>query len=221
MVISQDCDVVSSSIENEPWCEVLVIKPAHARNGNFERGKNPRHFQFELSGFGRANCCIHDKFRIPRDLLMAHNPSSAHSMTLRLLQELRAWVVKRYTRAAFPDAFNRRWNPVRSRVSAFLSAPGGGLLTEIFILLDSEEELPLEQPYRVTLVGLMYDDEYDMPDELKKANEALGAVAQVLDECDGIEALNYTVRARRRISLSELDFLLRWDYLDALSFQSS
>lgn len=219
MVISQDCDVVSPSLKNEPWCEVLAVKPAEGRNGNFERGKNPRQIQFDLPGLGLADCSIHDKFRFPRDLLVNHQPSSAHSVTPRQLQELRAWVVKRYTRAAFPDPFNRRWSLVRSRVSALLGAAGGGLLTEIFIMLSSDQDLPPEQPYEVALVGLMYDDDYDSVDQLNMAKEALGAVAQILDECDGIEVLDYTVRARRRMSLSELDQLLRWDYMDALSFQ--
>lgn len=217
IVISQDCDLVSLSAKNEPWCEVLIAKAPAKPDGNFFHGKNPRRIQFELNNAGMLECSIHDRFRFPREELIACGPADNVIATDRVLDLLRQWIVKRYVRAAFPGTFNNRYAGIRKHIETALGDEGGMYLVEIFLLINTFDELPADETYNIVLIGSMMDEDFDDSGKSAKAKEALAAVAQLFEECEGIKALNYTVRARRNLSLSELDLLRRWDYLDPIS----
>lgn len=216
LVISQDCDVVNSSFSSEPWCEVFVLRRVPKIDGNFARGKNPRKIHFGVPELGPVACSVHDKFRFPRQYLAVSTPSEEIVLSRDMLRMLRDWIVKRYVRAAFPDAFNKRWDPEKSRITRTLSSKGAHL-EEVFLIINTTEELPPEEPYEVFLVGAMLDEDYDDEAKFEAADAALREVADELERCAGIEAGGYTARPRRDISLSDLDQMLRWDYWDNLS----
>jgi len=170
-----------------------------------------------LGTAGLQESSIHDRFRFPREYLTTSEPERDLNLTDRVLELLRQWIVKRYVRAAFPGTFNNRYAPIKKRIESQLGGEGGSYLVEIFLLINSFEELPDETPYDIVLVGAMMDDVYDDAPKVAKAQEALAAVAQLFEECEGIRAQNFTVRPRRNLSLSEIDILRRWDYLDPIS----
>lgn len=215
LVISQDCDVVHRSFGAGPWCEVLMLKSIPKKDGNFERGKSPRRLQFDLPGVGPVDCSIHDRHRFRREYLTLDAPDNTVQLNQDLLRLLRGWLARRYARTAFPDAFNKRWEPVQKNITSTFKGVGE-LFEEVFLLTEFEE-LSNEDEYHVTIVGAMLDDFYEDDQAYQRADDALAKVAKQLESCLGIKAENYVVRPRRDISLSELDHMRRWDYLDPIS----
>ena len=117
LVISQSCDVVHPSYDLEPTVELLVARAIEdaAKDGNLAFGKNPRKIQFQLDeaeGSQLYEISIHDRLRVPRDILDEAPPSDQITLDPDLVDLLARWVAKRYTRAALPT---RSTSDVRSQ----------------------------------------------------------------------------------------------------------
>jgi len=104
---SHDCDITNQSLEAEPYVEILILKPipSSSRDGSLFWGKNPRRFQFDLSGptlAGTLEIDIHDRFRTDRSLLVGALPDDREDRP-------RTWGVQRRLRC-------RREGRLRSRL---------------------------------------------------------------------------------------------------------
>ena len=104
VLTSHDCDIVNVSIAKEPVVEVLCMRVAGA--GKLDRkqswGRNPRTLQLEVEAREAPvvlTCVVHERWTIPRDLLMREAPAQfLPDKERRLVAE---WLAKRYIRAAF------------------------------------------------------------------------------------------------------------------------
>ena len=75
VLTSHDCDIVNASIDKEPVVEVLQMRATAA--GKVDRrqswGRNPRTLQLAIEAREAAvvlSCGVHDRWTIPRTLLM-------------------------------------------------------------------------------------------------------------------------------------------------------
>ena len=119
VVSSHDCDLVNFSLEKEPVVEVLGAKRVDAGkiDGQQQSGRNPRTLQFRTdssTGPSMLSCTVHDRWSIPRGLLLQEPPAGNLPPKMRRL--IAEWLAKRYIRAAFPTAFDQRW---RARAKAW------------------------------------------------------------------------------------------------------
>jgi hypothetical protein len=111
LVISQDCDVLNTSLEHEPNVEVHFARAisAERRDGRYANGRNPRALQFSSAASGVSqlySVSIHQKFSAPRTALLKGIPR--FQLEPAVVSLIGRWTAKRYDRSAFPDAFNRK-----------------------------------------------------------------------------------------------------------------
>jgi len=218
LVITQDCDLVHRNFEAEPWCEILLLRSIEQANGNFMWAKSGRMLHMSIPTVGEYECNIHDRHRIPRWHLTEHAPDTAMTLDARTLNLLRQWLARRYARVALPDEFNRRVGNVQKKVMKVLEKVGEDL--EEVYLNTAFRELQADEEYMIILIGTMQDEVYE--DTVKQAavEAALAKAAGLLETCPGVKSVDYEVRARKDVSLSEIDHLRRWDYLDPVSLST-
>ena len=161
ILTSHSCDVVNFSIAKEPVVELLraQVLDRTKPDGQLVLGRNPRSIQLGIEHQGRSlvlACTVHDRWTIPRELLMTEPP--AHALdppTSRLISE---WLAKRYIRAAFPSEFDRRWRGDRSRdlkTWIALLRERSRWIQGVYLRLSTMNELDPGKPYRCHLLLAM------------------------------------------------------------------
>jgi hypothetical protein len=216
LVISQSCDVVHPSYELEPTVEMLAVRaiPDTAKDGNLFFAKNPRKLQFQHDGFNGAQLyeiSIHERVRTPRPLLEAAPPSASVTLDPDLVDLISRWVGKRYTRAAFPDTFNKRCSTAAKDIRKALKQHGH-LISGVFVRIDPLDEAQDDQPYSVILVLSMRPEVASDEESAAQAAELCNKLEALLAECEGVEVVHSSARSEEEISLHDLRELARWDY---------
>jgi hypothetical protein len=213
LVISQDCDVLNSSLELEPNVEVHFARAisAEGRDGRYANGRNPRALQFSSAASSVSqlySVSIHQKFYTPRTALL--NGIPRFQLEPAVVSLIGRWTAKRYDRSAFPDAFNRRCRPARNRVERLLEA-NGHLVSGVFLRLDPIEELGPGEVYR-GLVRMTAQPEVISNEEAELA--ALNAAAELesaLNECSGLD-VEVDLVSEDEFTINDLRLTKRWDF---------
>lgn len=219
VVVTQSCDLVHESYENEPVVETFLCEPLgrdYTPDGNLTAGKNPRslliqfsvegaNYWFRLRSNGRA--------LVPRHRLATIDPDPSVVVTDPAVRTLQRWILNRVVRAAFPDAFNDRTQKARSKLESRLKK-GGASLLGLYINLSSWDELPGDQAYAVDFVGLV-DEGLDLVHR-EAIDRLLGEVALAYEKTDGIANCEYRVQDEEQASMS----LLRTHRVFPLDFLS-
>ena len=209
VVISQDCDVVHSSLDVEPRVELIAgTRSDEPVDSQLAHGKNPRWLHLRAAGGGRLEFSIRDRITAGREILAQSRPVDQLPDLDRDL--LARWIAKRYTRSAFPDAFNERIRPASKKLDrAFKSC--GMDASAVFLLLDRWGELGPDESYKV-VVAVVFPVEVgdDAQREAKMAELAM-KIRTSLDACDGIEVLDSTQMAENEFTLHDLHSFKRWE----------
>ena len=145
-----DCDFLNFSIEKEPVVEVLLMRPVGGDkpDRSLMSGRNPCVLQLTIETRDTTTyfaCTVHERWTIPRTLLMEETPSQfLPNRERRLLAE---WLAKRYIRAAFPTAFDQRWRP---RMTGWLKLlrNHSEWMQGVYLRLNTLDELSADKPYR-------------------------------------------------------------------------
>jgi hypothetical protein len=216
IVVSHDCDVTSASLANEPSVELLLARPLAegSFHGGLTHGKNPRrlHFFVEISGSPTAaEARADERFVISRSRLKSYRPDPGRVCSRQVRDEIVLWLVKRYDRAAFPDAFNARIAKAKKSIGKALETKGEGI-HEIFIAMESWDELPDGEPYRVHLVATMSTDEFGDPESRERAQQALDVMEEKLQGCGGVEIVDAGLVSEADVSLADFRLMERFDY---------
>lgn len=216
VVISHDCDVTNASFGHEPIVELIFAARLSEgdQDGNLQWAKNTRSIQFEI-GEAAYRSDIHQRVTVDRRLLSSLRPAeqTLSPETVRLLAN---WVSKRYRRAAFADEFNERVRKAASKIRD-KGKKKGQWISGLYLLV-SDDELPGEQPYQITLIGTAKQEVFDDPETRKLAMNFFNQIETVLAGCDGIEMIDAELRSEADVSIADLEHLKRWDY-DDLTFR--
>jgi len=126
------------------------------------------------------------------------------------------WMARRYQRAAFPTAFNKRRGSIANKVRTKLGTRAGRDMLGLWIALSTDEELPEGEPYRAHLMATVADD---LLVGSKTAVETLLLdIRDKLGECEGIEIVGTPVVALEgEVTISELNRYARLEDWDDLS----
>ena len=223
VVASHDCDILNASLTKEPLVEVLrarVPDAAAGQRSHHSAGRNPRALRLsEVAVRGDAialDFVVHDRWEIPRELLMEESPAARlPDRKRRLMAE---WLAKRYIRAAFPTAFDVRWRS-ESKAWRKLLKRHSQWIQGVYLRLDTQGELTESVPYRCNLLLAMPSRSRSRPDW----NDAIEAIEREFDAfwdrlrpgiaCEGIRLLTSD-----RITLAHLESYQRFD-ADWVSFE--
>ncbi len=220
VLVSHPCDIVNPSLKAVPDVEVCRIR-ACDKDGNYLHGKNSRILQLSVRSSTETtvielNCS--DLVRIDRSTLVDIGPSTSKTLDAQEVRTLRNWLANRYRRSALPDEFNERrrqaWAGVRRKAKS-----GGIHLQGVYIALDPRDrELSSNESYRISLLGVMTDSDYEDVETRSHNQSFLTEISTILQDCAGIEVDDWEVRSESEVSLSDIKFLQRLD-LDDISLR--
>ena len=221
VLTSHDCDIVNASIDKEPVVEVLRMSVAAIRKVDRRQswGRNPRTFQ--LASEAREapvvlSCSVHDRWTIPRALLMQERPAAClPDKERRLVAE---WLAKRYIRAAFPTEFDRRW---RSKLKDWqkLLRKHSEWMQGVYLRLDTLGELPTNTPYRCHLIVAVPHSKRGRGDSARRQVEIEEEVQAFWDQFEScIECTGVDVLGTDEITLADIEPYQRFD-VDWVSFE--
>lgn len=223
VVASHDCDILNASLTKEPLVEVLrarVPDAAAGQRSHRSAGRNPRALRLsEVAVRGDAialDFVVHDRWEIPRELLMEGAPAARLPDGKRRL--VAEWLAKRYIRAAFPTAFDARWRG-ESKVWRKLLKRHSRWIQGVYLRLDTRDKLTGSVPYRCDLLLAMPSCSRSLPDW----TEATETIEREFDDFwdrlrPGIACEDIQLLTTDRITLARLEPYQRFD-ADWVSFE--
>lgn len=223
IVLSQSCDVVHQDLVVEPIVELVLAKRlTGVLDGTFTYAKNARriHFMVETNKVPTGHEALaRERFSIPRHYLAEQPPDTTRSLDAAELRSLLAWIMSRYGRHAFPDAFNKRTGPTSERkIKPILKKLPK--LKSLYVTLSSWHELADGKAYRIYLVGTLQTEDFKDLATRTSAEKSLLEIAAALNRCEGITVINAEVLSEATVTLDQLRNLVRWN-LDFISLQDA
>lgn len=212
VVISQTCDLINPDFNNEPFFEVLRISKTNSEPQNeYTGGKNSReiHFQIELDGeVTTFRALPYERFFVDRQLLNSNSPDAY--LTDETREMLSAWLIKRFSRAAFPDTYDQRWKGRLKQIERVIKRLK--LIEDIYIKILPFEEVDDGTKYQVEIYILMDADNYDSPIIYEEYTSHAKSLEDQFNQCDGIDVQLVELRSNADITVREIQELKRWDY---------
>ena len=221
VLTSHDCDILNVSVDKEPVVEVLRMRVAPAGKVNRRQswGRNPRTLQLAIEVHDQPvvlSCVAHDRWTIPRALLMRESPAQClPDKERRLVAE---WLAKRYIRAAFPTAFDQRWRSKQKDWQKLLTKHSEWM-QGVYLRLSTLDELPANAPYQCHLILAVPHSKRRQADWAGKRTEIEEEVKAFWDQfepdidCDGVEVLGTD-----ELTLADIEPYQRFD-ADWVSFE--
>ena len=157
IIISQSCDIAYHKEYEEPWVEVLLARPISKHDNSLTQGRNPRRYHLairdnETQTTQWFETSINDRFTIQRNYCVDFAPDAKKYLSNDEIKAIKNWLVYRYLRSAFPDAFNDRIRQQKNELKKLLKKEGTQYLSGIYLHV-TDEELQDGKPYAIELLG--------------------------------------------------------------------
>ena len=224
VVLSQDCDVVHPSYSQEPTVEIIRATRIARVDGNFTFAKSSRklHLDFDQNGTPQPfELSAHERGWVDRRLLEPEKPDPNLKLPEDATRLLARWIARRYRRDSFPDQFVQRLSEKKPNKKLLkLLEKTGEHISGIFVLLNSQEELPPKDDYEVTLWATVPVESFG-EEQLRAQleNEFLDELEDILGSFSGIRILDAMVVSEADFSLSDIRNTRKLDY-DTLSYRT-
>ena len=134
----------------------------------------------------RLEISIHGRFRIRKEKLADLTASDTAKIENGDVRLLSRWIARRYTRPAFPDAFNQRLGAVDRRLEALFKSPDGEVVSGLFLDVadvEHDRDTPYGMGVRIAATVETWEDE-GRRQMLQSFEERL---VSILDRCDGVD----------------------------------
>ncbi len=215
-IVSQTCDIAQPDFSKEPFIECLAVFPIDKKETLKVDGRNARNYHFEHEGKYYSSD-IWSSGYIDKEIAVTTDISGEVELPEKLTKGLAQWRARRYTRTAWPDAFNRRtkrffksksWKKMLENISASIH----GVYISIIPLEETEED------YKVTFKFVL-NNEKESTNVVSKITDEVDGVLENLDDADGIQCLNFedeflenedTIVPKSGFSILEMQTYLRW-----------
>lgn len=216
ILVSHDCDITHVSLAAEPSVELLAARllPEGKTDSLLFHGRNPRrlHFSVMIDGSPQAaEARAHERFAIGRTWLANQGPDSSRLCDERTIDEIVSWLIKRYSRTAFPDTFDARRKKAQRPIARALQTNGKNI-REVFIAMNSWGELPGGVPYQIHVVATMEADAFGDATKRGQAQQALDVMEEKLQACDGIEIVEALLVSEANVTLDDIRLMQRFDF---------
>ena len=212
LIITQTCDLVSD-VDKEPFFEVVLLRPLDRPPGNeFQHGKNARRLELTLEIEGNSQHYFimpHERFFVRHERIKNIRPYEAiqDKTTTDLLIK---WLTNRYSRTAFPDAFDRRWKTRKKQIEGIIKQLL--LVQDIYIKLVQFGELIEGEEYEVEILLLMDAKYFDSPETYEKYDRLRKRLEDQFIQCDGINVESIDLASNAQKTIGEIQGYARWDY---------
>ena len=212
VIVTQDCDLVAEE-DKEPYVEFIGGCEIPGPDNLHRNGRNPRLLDIEMSAGQWLRISIHNRFRVPKSVVAQLSLDGDVRLDGKLLRLLVDWIAKRYTRAAFPDAFNERVDTADRKLEKLFKSPEGEVVSGMYLDVRGGEERE-DDEYRV-IIRVTAEEKYFHGEEpsgdLEKFEKNL---ARILDGCGGISVedtrclpeSDFTVADLRRFKTLDRDY---------------
>lgn len=181
VILSQTCDILNGSLSAEPTVELLpiILKPGENKpDKNLANGLNPRKIEFQVAIKGKPkwhSAEIPALILLPREKLLTCLPSVAAILPSETLNGLLNWRIARYTRTAFPEAFEKAWKNQKDDLANAITAHDD-LIDSMLIALDPFDEITDGDYYEVEIILLIRPQIFADPthsETLKQVSEEI------------------------------------------------
>jgi hypothetical protein len=150
-LVSQACDVVCPTLEDEPFAELILGRLQVEANPELSPRKTYRRMQLQHPGVSWVEFRSQDRWAIDRSLLAKFRPDPNLDLTWAQGLELGGWVGGRYARLPLPNELVNRLN-VRGKQAKKHFKALNNQIHEIRVEFTPHEGRPPEgQPYTVVM----------------------------------------------------------------------
>ena len=125
-------------------------------------------------------------------------------------QLLRRWIAKRYTRPAFPDAFNTRLAAVENRLERLFKSEEGQVVTGVFLDVPDDEFVD-ERPYEIAVLVTARSDAWEDRGAVVALDRFEERLSSILDSCNGITVSDMGALPEDDLTLAQLRRYRRLD----------
>jgi len=222
LIISQTCDLIQGSFENEPYFEVLCLHPLkQAPNGGYRGGKNSRRieFSFDLTedSVNYWYALPYERHLINRKLLLNKLKPSSLFLDEQTLKMILCWLSRRYTRTAFPESFVNRINTRKKQVGGKFSHLNSHI-SNMYVRIYPFTELENYNQYDMEIMLVMDAEKFDNVEQYEQCKNIKNQLEHQLNQCNGINVLDISIDSTASITIEDLKGYLEWDY-SYLSFR--
>lgn len=221
IVITQSCDIVSDDFELEPIVEIILARKLDSpTDGNFTHARSARRLHLQVTVGKRElgyEALIRDRFNVPRPLLADFGPDTDRALPDIDYNDLIAWIVARYRRDAFPDAFNERVRvAIEQRIKPILKK--SPKIKALYLNLNTWDELSRATAYRADILITLNAEDYEDVTVRQTVEKAAMNIEAALSGCEGIAVDEARVASEKDVSLDMLRYYGRWNF-DYLSLK--
>jgi len=220
IVLNQSCDLLYHCLSAEPFLEVLKVEKvelgSNGNHGSLMYGKSTRGliFECENDNLWSAPSLIYRE-TLNRKSLEELSPKTK----VKDVRNFSSWLGRRYDRVAFPDNFNNLFSNARKgnaqkaykKFVKFVKEIDSKI-SEIWIKLNSWEELPSELDYSISLVLLLNESGNSQKEEIKALFEELIEGDRGAKESDGVVKLTGIRGCLIGIEIEEYDVLEKSEF---------
>ena len=219
VVISQSCDLAQSE-SVEPYVEAIIAPRVTQVEGNYTNNKNGRVLDLTIkiltddrtiSGDKHLRLRAVEKLTIPKERFAALRPADDKRMPMQTVQILADWLAARYSRSAFPTAFNdaiKTVDPADKKIRKIgkrISPHTAGLYFE----LTPNRDLRQGEKYRVNMLGLIIPSAEQHRAEVERDIKALKSLLE-----DAGMDVTGVVRNQAEVSVSVISRMQRMHLSD-------
>ena len=219
LVLNQTCDCINPDFEKEPYLELLPLERiADGPDPALMNGRNPREIHFQVLERGselwvRAKVSrIHQHERRNLDQLRFAPELTVSPGTL---DDLIQWRAERYSRAAFPDAFERAFGKFSKKFGRIVSRHENDI-DSLLVALSPWGEVVEDEPYEIWIRLMVTPEVFGQPGRVKPLQEACSRIEELFAASPWFECLECAVVSLAKMSLWDkrrfMDFT-RYDYL--------
>lgn len=224
IVITHSCDLARPDPTLD--VEIALAWPTGKKlDSGRAQGRSRKKLEIELSLSGSRQAveiAVQSRRDIPLLILAQHTPDPERSLDDENREILIAWLVARYARPGFPDAFENRL--ARERKALEGAAAGLRWIWRVYVGLSTWHDLPDEAPYQARVFCVMKAEDFEYLAKRQEAGAAVTRFLAALAQCPGIE-LNIDAQTALvpddDFTLYEERHLRRWERFDFMSFRDT
>lgn len=222
IVLPYSCAVVSDNLNEEPRVEVIRLSKAIRAHPEWRHNQHPRNLVIPLTRksdgsveYWRARMA--DRYFLPKVALPRITPAQEFKLTQEGMEQVIEWILKRYTKVAFPDAFNDLCKTgIQSLheliISMATNVSKGKAIAElegVYIQIQREDN----GPYEISFL-LLHRERSPPKDHLVVYAELRENINEIFSEIADLELDRIDIFSSFEISLGEIRTYQRLEYDD-------